>query len=46
MDKLGLEVETYYSCEVDEMATNVVVSNFGSRVTLLGRVEELTKEKV
>ncbi|XP_063880053.1 DNA (cytosine-5)-methyltransferase 3A-like isoform X1 [Scylla paramamosain] len=46
LDKLGLEVEVYYSCEVDEKATTVVASNFGSRVTLLGKVEELTEKKV
>ncbi|KAK8395723.1 hypothetical protein O3P69_005662 [Scylla paramamosain] len=46
LDKLGLEVEVYYSCETDEKATTVVNSNFGSRVTLLGNVEELTTKKV
>lgn len=46
LDKLGLEVEMYYSCEVDEKATTVVASNYGSRVTLVGKVEELTEEKV
>lgn len=46
MDNLGLEVEVYYSCETDDSATTVVKSNFGSRVTLLGGVEDLTTRKV
>ena len=46
MDKLGLEVEVYYSCEKDQKAIAVVNSNYGSRVVLLGLVEKLTTKKV
>nr|AZM65487.1 DNA-methyltransferase 3b [Portunus trituberculatus] len=46
LDKLGLEVEVYYSCETDKKATTVVNSNYRSCVTLLGPVQKLTTEKV
>ncbi|XP_077531201.1 DNA (cytosine-5)-methyltransferase 3B-like [Haemaphysalis longicornis] len=46
LDKLGLCVEAYFASEVDTDAIRVSISQHGSSVIHLGRVEELDEEKV
>ncbi|XP_077531205.1 DNA (cytosine-5)-methyltransferase 3A-like [Haemaphysalis longicornis] len=46
LEKLGLCVEAYFASEVDTDAIRVSISQHGSSVIHLGRVEELDEEKV
>lgn len=46
LEKLGICVETYYACEIDDAALNVVRKNFGERVINLGDVRQLTEDKL
>jgi len=44
--KLGLDVEVYYASEIDEDALMVSSAHFGDRITYLGDVRGITKEKI
>lgn len=44
--KLGLEVEAYYASEIDNDALMVSSSHFGDRITYLGDVRGITREKI
>lgn len=46
LDRLNLCVEEYYSCEIDSDAISVTQQHFGDRITNLGDIRELTKEKL
>ncbi|EZA48382.1 DNA (cytosine-5)-methyltransferase 3A [Ooceraea biroi] len=44
--KLGLDVEVYYASEIDDDALMVSSAHFGDRITYLGDVRGITKEKI
>ncbi|TGZ50747.1 DNA (Cytosine-5)-methyltransferase 3B, partial [Temnothorax longispinosus] len=46
LQKLGLEVDVYYASEIDENALTISSSHFGDRITYLGDVRDITKEKI
>lgn len=46
LDRLNLCVEEYYSCEIDSDAISVTQQHFGDRITNLGDIRELTKDKL
>ena len=46
LDKLNLDLEVYYSLEIEEDAIQVINLNHGDDVIHLGDVRSLTEEKV
>lgn len=46
LQKLGLVVEVYYASEIDVNALTISSSHFGDRITYLGDVRGITKEKI
>ncbi|XP_070517519.1 DNA methyltransferase 3 isoform X1 [Cardiocondyla obscurior] len=46
LQKLGLDVEVYYASEIDVNALTISSSHFGDRITYLGDVRGITKEKI
>lgn len=46
LQNLGLEVEVYYASEIDVNALTISSSHFGDRITYLGDVRGITKEKI
>ncbi|XP_014478590.1 PREDICTED: uncharacterized protein LOC106746476 [Dinoponera quadriceps] len=44
--KLGIIVDVYYASEIDQDALTISSAHFGDRVTYLGDVRDVTKEKV
>ena len=46
LDKLGLDVEVYYTSEIDEDSLLVTTYHHGDTVTPLGDVTKLTETKV
>ncbi|KAK3107813.1 hypothetical protein FSP39_022766 [Pinctada imbricata] len=46
LNNLGIQVEVFYSCEIDDDATMVVTENHGKNVVQLGDVRQLTQEKL
>ncbi len=46
LEKLGLEVEKYFSCEIDEAAIAVLNFRYHKRIEHLGPVQFLTLEKL
>jgi len=44
--KLGIAVEVYYVSEIDKDALTVSSAHFGDRITYLGDVRGITKEKI
>lgn len=46
LDKLGISVEVYYACEVDQDAIRVGVIQHGDSITYLGKVENVDSAKL
>jgi len=46
LQKLGLAVEVYYASEIDVNALTISSAHFGDRITYLGDVRGITKEKI
>jgi hypothetical protein len=46
LDKMKIEVETYYASEVDEDAMNVSKYNFGCKIEYVGPVETLDEQRL
>ncbi|XP_028049660.1 uncharacterized protein LOC105830581 isoform X2 [Monomorium pharaonis] len=46
LQKLGLVVEVYYASEIDVNALTISSAHFGDRITYLGDVRRITKEKI
>ncbi|XP_011707925.1 PREDICTED: uncharacterized protein LOC105462763 isoform X2 [Wasmannia auropunctata] len=46
LQKLGLVVEVYYASEIDVNALTISSAHFGDRITYLGDVRGITKEKI
>lgn len=46
LQKLGLVIEVYYASEIDVNAITISSSHFGDRITHLGDVRGITKEKI
>lgn len=46
LDNLGLEVEEYFSCEIDDHALSVLDYRFYGRMTHLGSVTNLSPNKL
>ncbi|XP_011138454.1 uncharacterized protein LOC105182605 isoform X2 [Harpegnathos saltator] len=44
--KLGIIVDVYYASEIDQNALTISSAHFGDRITYLGDVRNITKEKV
>lgn len=43
---LGIVVDVYYASEIDMNALTVSSAHFGDRITYLGDVRDITKEKI
>lgn len=43
---LGIVVDVYYASEIDKNALTVSSAHFGDRITYLGDVRDITKEKI
>lgn len=46
LDKLGIQVEIYYSCEIDSNALRLQKYNYNDRIKMLGSVTTLTNDKL
>lgn len=46
LDSLGLDVEVYYTSEIDQDSLLVTSFHYGDTVTPIGDVTKLTEEKV
>jgi len=46
LQKLWLVVEVYYASEIDVNALTISSAHFGDRITYLGDVRGITKEKI
>ncbi|XP_071643314.1 DNA methyltransferase 3 isoform X2 [Temnothorax longispinosus] len=46
LQKLGLVVDVYYASEIDVNALTISSAHFGDRITYLGDVRGITKEKI
>ncbi|KAG7207015.1 hypothetical protein KM043_000904 [Ampulex compressa] len=44
--RLGIAVDVYYASEIDEDALMVSTSHFGDRVTHLGNVKDITRQRI
>lgn len=43
---LGIVVDVYYASEIDKNALTISSAHFGDRITYLGDVRDITKEKI
>lgn len=43
---LGIIVDVYYASEIDKNALTISSAHFGDRITYLGDVRDITKEKI
>lgn len=46
LNSLHLDVESYFACEIDEDAIRIARHHFGSKIDFIGRIEDLTEEKL
>ncbi|CAL4067489.1 unnamed protein product, partial [Meganyctiphanes norvegica] len=46
LQKLGIQVEKYFSSEIDQDCHNVVTLNFGGKVEQVGDIENLSEKKI
>lgn len=46
LQALGLVVEAYYASEIDANAITISTAHFGSRITHLGDVRQITKQRI